>query len=1471
MKASTPKVKNKKIKPEWSIIDTFFKDHPNFASMHHLNSYNKFFDNGIQQIFRENNPIYFFKEELPDKSHRYTCDIYIGGKNGDKIYYGKPIIYDENNQHYMYPNEARLRNMTYGVTIHYDVLLDMKYRWQDRNGDYHEKKVESEIKQVYLGKFPIMLQSNLCILKGLDPEARFRMGECRNDPGGYFIIQGKEKIIMSQEKFADNTFYIRDKFNDIYSHSAEIRTVSEDVSKPQRTLSVRIRAPSETMDNGQIVVNVPNIRIPVPLFILMRALGVESDKDIIRYCLLDPDKYDDLLECFRPSIYDAGVIYTQEEALKMLKTFVKGKSISDVLYILRDYFLPQIGEMNFKNKAFYLGYIVKRLLLVYTKKESATDRDNYKFKRIEDSGSLISDLFKEYYKIQLNKIYYSIDSKHFYKSVNHSVVNETNEKAREMTEKDGIGRKTVFKEYQGEDFFNLIERHKNEFFQERIVEEGFRKGFKGNWGSSSHTKRIGLVQDLNRLSFFSFMSHLRKIILPMDSGLKIVQPRLCHSTQWGIICPVHTPDGGNVGFHKHMALFTHLSPHSSPKPIKNFLLKNEVIPLDLYNISDLTSMENMTKVMLNGAWFGLVGKPSILVEKFKLLRRNGLIEPFISIQWNIELGEIIIYTDGGRPCHPVLPVEKGVLSIDEDYGKSIINKADNNELTWHECIYGTWMRDFIKQGGNVANKRKEYLNKTLDIEKMDELKKGKSIVEFLDTQEAENMILPRSGTSPESYLDSKVTHREIHNSAILGIMANQTIFPENNQFPRNLFSCGQSKQAASIYSSNFHNRIDTAGLVITNGEIPLVKSRYLKHITKEQHPYGENAIVAVMCYSGYNVEDALIFNESAVKRGLFHTTYYKNYETHEEIQTMEGKNIVTRFKGIEGNDVIGLKPNHDYSKLDPEMGLIKENTPVNDKSILIGMVTNDYEDANMLIDASVKAKKGLVGFVDKSFVTDGEIGTRIGKVRIREERIPSMGDKFCSRAGQKGTIGIILPEADMPFTEEGIRPDLIVNPHAFPSRMTIGHLVETLVAKNAAIYGGFGDCTAFESMGTKDKEFGKMLTDVGYHSTGTEIMYNGMTGEQLTADIYLGPTYYLRLKHMVKDKINYRSRGPRTVLTRQTVQGRANDGGLRIGEMDRDVLVGHGLSDFLNESMMVRGDEYEMAICNQSGTLAIYNENRNLFISPMADGPIKFEGNDFDKSLNIVKKTKFGRDFSIVKVPYAFKLLYQELQALNVQMRIITEDNIDQMTSLVQSDEVNMRGNTLDINRLLQDKMAEIREIEKESKDVFYSEENEMLGDVDSKKENYWVKPEDNVGKDSYSVFQANTTVPKVFQPTTPEPTTPEPTTPDSDAFQQMSPEGTPPDSTTPDSDAFQQISPEGTPPDSTTPDSDAFQQISPEGTPPAKFQPTTPEGTPPPKFQPTTPEGTPPPINEKEKEKVESQQRPDTPDFSEDSEEDDY
>jgi len=493
-------------------------------------------------------------------------------------------------------------------------------------------------------------------------------------------------------------------------------------------------------------------------------------------------------------------------------------------------------------------------------------------------------------------------------------------------------------------------------------------------------------------------------------------------------------------------------------------------------------------------------------------------------------------------------------------------------------------------------------------------------------------------------------------------MGNQIVFPENNQLPRDLFSCGQSKQGVSLYNTNYQNRIDKMGVVLNNGQIPLVKSRYLKYIYNEEHTYGVNAIVAIGCYGGYNVEDSILFNEGSIKRGMFNTTYFNMYEAYEESTKIAGTNIDSKFVNIETLNVIGKKPGYEYSHLDSN-GLIAENTPLDDKKVVIGKVTNNPANPNTFSDASITPKKGQLGFVDKAFITEGEEGFRIAKIRIREERIPAQGDKFCSRCGQKGTLGLIIPEENMPFTSEGIRPDLIINPHALPSRMTIGQLVETLMGKACAHYGGFGDCTAFVNKGPKHEIFGSLLQNIGYSSTGNELFYNGETGEQISMEFFIGPCFYMRLKHMVKDKINYRAQGPRTSLTRQTVQGRANDGGLRIGEMERDSIISHGASSFLKESMLKRGDDYYIAICNNSGTIAIYNESKNVFISPFADGPLKF-ADSMENSMNLQVISKYGKSFSVVRVPYSFKLLMQELQVMNIQMRIITEDNIDQLTSM---------------------------------------------------------------------------------------------------------------------------------------------------------------------------------------------------------------
>ena len=1670
----------------WKLIDKYFTDNPQSLVRHHIESYNDFFKNGIFKIFKEKPPIIIntrFDKEIND--YRSQCIMYFGGKDGSKIYFGKPVIYDDNNNHYMFPNEARLRNMSYGMTIHYDVEvefidilgkdetprlvgiedIDEDYSGDDDDNNKGKKdimeggklteekiielkktkreQVEKELKaggsvkipfgkkraplqltpaesellkkaihesmvggntqkqtmtleKVYLGKFPIMVQSDYCVLKDLPREVRHTMGECTNDLGGYFIIDGKEKTVVSQEKFADNMLYIRDVNDEKYLYSAEIRSVSENVSKPIRTLSVKIVTPSKSYSNKNIVVNIPNVRKPVPLFIVFRALGIISDKDIITTCLLDINKYDNMMDLFIPSVHDAGMIMTQRNALQYIAILTKGKTIAHTLEILSDYFLPHIGEVNFVNKAYYLGYVVFRLLSVYTGLEPATDRDNFKYKRIELVGTLMSELFREYYTIQQRHVQLSFEEIVHY---NESIY--------------------------ADNLYGLIHKNYKEVFREKIVETGFRKAFKGNWGSQTHTKRIGVVQDLNRLSFNSALSHLRKTNLPLDASVKLVGPRVLHSTQWGMFDPIDTPDGGNIGIHKHISISAYITQGVSREPIIHWLREK----VDMKKIEDCSPLmlANMTKILLNGLWAGSISSnPIDVVKKIKLFRRNALLPIYISVTFDIKQRTIFLYADGGRICRPIFYRDDETKKMSFD-NKDIISKIKNDKFSWNDLISGFNKKiDGFKPNNYKIyelNELYEGIETEINPAKLERFKKNKAIIDYIDSSESEDALIALSNDmnvmNNENDDAGRHTHMEIHESFIFGMMCNLINFPENNPATRNSFSCGQSKQACSMYHTNHQVRMDKTAVVLCSGQVPLVKSRYLEYINNEENTYGENAIVAIMCYTGYNVEDAILINEGALKRGLFRTTYYSTYESHEE-KSKSGDIVVEKlFTNIENDETVnGKKYGYDYSKLD-QFGIIRENTPVDEKTVLIGLAANDAINKSVKVDMSKTPKKGQLGIVDKTFITESEEGKRIAKVRVREERIPNIGDKmacalptqqvltnvgwveikdidislhkvatldvdgnmcyeypvnkfeydhngkmyfvqnkqvhvictlnhklyvkkrdrknyelleaenvmgkmvrfqksmknilpdteniilgekqykmddwlqllgmfigdgsvnnraavlschkerkvnfnislltklgieykydnyngyfainkgkypeiyyelkkyslgalnkilpdyvwslsqrqsiilleallqsdghtyndgfsrygtisiklandvsrlavhcgwsgvikiasepdgkerlvtgtmgynkdkthtiiqkhtyykisiirkqnepyinkkvndtnveklidyngkvYCvemqsshlyymrennfapsmlignSRAGQKGTIGLVIPEDDMPFTKDGLRPDMIINPHALPSRMTIGHLVECIIGKASAHYGGFSDCTAFNNKGSKVGVFGELLPKVGFHSSGNEILYNGMTGQQIETEIFIGPNYYMRLKHMVKDKINYRALGPRTALTKQPVSGRANDGGLRIGEMERDSVISHGAAEFLRESMMERGDKYYMAVCNKTGLLAIYNPSKNIFISPMADGPIKFVGSLTENDLRIDNVTKYGRSFSIVCIPYTLKLLIQELQTINVQMRLITEDNIEQLENMTYSNNI---------------------------------------------------------------------------------------------------------------------------------------------------------------------------------------------------------
>ena len=1373
----------------WNIIDSYFEENPHALVQHHLDSYNDFFKKGIFQLIRDKNPILLTSTYLEKyKDHKHKCRLYIGGKNGDKLYFGKPVIYDNDDSKYMFPNEARLRNMTYGMTIHYDVDVEFtniieegeiptldaetvqkmidnplsdkplniygeegahgEENYDEENAREHIKKRNSSLKnydsvmvemndtiseaqterdneelqkggalikkkkiapsmahiiqdkikesmvqpniqtytvtlnKLYMGKFPIMVQSDFCILKGLPRSVRHSLGECKNDVGGYFIIDGKEKTVIVQEKFGDNMLYIRkENPEQEFLFTANLKSVSENAAKPIRTLNVAIVAPTPSYTNLNIVVVLPNVRRPIPLFILFRALGIISDKDIITTCLLDIEKYDDMLDDFIPSIHDTGGIFTQQDALMFIANATKYNTPSYALEILNEFFLPHIGENNYIEKAYFLGNIVFRLLRVYKGIEAPTDRDNYKFKRVELVGTLMSELFREYYNIQQQFIFKAFDTilylnRNLYESNLH----------------------------------NLIYLNYRDVFSERnAVEEGFKRAFKGNWGAYTHTKRIGVVQDLNRLSFNGTISHLRKTNLPLDSSVKLVGPRVLHSSHWGFIDPVDTPDGANIGLHKTLAIMTKVSRGYSREVIIQWLKEN----VELKQLEEFSPriLSVMTKVFVNGYWAGCVEHPFAVVKRIKLHKRNGLLPLYTSATFEIKQNTIYIFTDAGRLCRPIFykdDVFEGEESDKNRFSFSLNPRIEEilkkGKFTWSQLISG-------------FNKKKEdagYYADTVSIYKLKDLYEGydekdkitqheqffknKAIIDYIDPSESENALIAVNARewAANPRLQNRYTHFEIHESLIFGVMCNMIIYPENNPVTRNSFSCGQSKQAVSMYHTNYQMRMDKTSVVLNYGEVPLVKSRYMEYINHEENPYGQNAIVAIMCYTGYNVEDAVLINEGAIQRGLFNTTYFTTYEAHEEKETKNGISTDVLFMNIESNEnVEGLKMGYDYSTLD-EYGIIKEETPVDDKTVLIGISSTNVGRPGKRLDVSKSAKKGQLGIVDRTFITKSEEGKRIAKVRIREQRMPAIGDKMASRAGQKGTIGLIIPEKYMPYTKDGLKPDIIINPHAIPTRMTIGQLVECIIGKACAMYGGFGDCTAFNNIGSKFHVFGEMLSraivkykdgsselstsnTLAYHSSGNEILYNGMTGEQIESEIFIGPTYYMRLKHMVKDKINYRSLGPRTALTRQPVSGRANDGGLRIGEMERDVLISHGISNFLTESMMTRGDETMLAICNKTGMVAIYNPDKNLFLSPAADGPLNFLSGVEDKAIAIEKISKFGRSFSIVAIPYSMKLLMQELQAINVQMRIITEDNIDQMTNLGFSNNIQLlTGNRVD-------------------------------------------------------------------------------------------------------------------------------------------------------------------------------------------------
>jgi DNA-directed RNA polymerase beta subunit len=665
----------------------------------------------------------------------------------------------------------------------------------------------------------------------------------------------------------------------------------------------------------------------------------------------------------------------------------------------------------------------------------------------------------------------------------------------------------------------------------------------------------------------------------------------------------NTPEGQSVGIVKNLSYMTHITIHS------NSLSLHEYVEPYITNInnSDIhpSDMFNKIKVLINGCWVGFSDNPVELYTMLKEKKHSGIINIYTSIVFDYKMKEIRICNDAGRLTRPLLRVKNNDVLLK----RSVLDKLKKKEINWDHLFTNTVLEN--------------------------------GVMEYIDPEEQSFSLVSVNHDELSNYKNKDsdkilhYTHCEIHSSTIFGILGSCIPFPEHNQSPRNCYQCAQGKQAMGVYVTNYENRMDKTAYVLNYPSRPLVDTRVMNMIQLNKIPSGSNVIVAIMTHTGYNQEDSLLFNKGSIDRGLFIATIYHT-EKDEDKQRINGDEEI-RCKP-DPSKTKGMKFGN-YNKVNNK-GVIPENTLVENRDIIISKITpikenrNDHTKIIKFEDQSKIYRTNEETYIDKNYIDRNGDGYNFAKVKLRIVRKPVIGDKFSSRHGQKGTIGNIIPEEDMPFTKDGLKPDIIINPHAIPSRMTIGQLKETVLGKTLLSLGLFGDGTSFGDFEVKD--ICKELLKVGYEAHGNELLHNGLTGEQVECSVFMGPVFYQRLKHMVNDKTHSRSIGPMVNLTRQPAEGRSRDGGLRFGEMERDCMVSHGASRFTQDRMYYSSDKYEVHVCKQCGLISAYND-------------------DSSSSIHHCKTCDNRTDFALVKIPYACKLIFHELQSMNVVPRIITE------------------------------------------------------------------------------------------------------------------------------------------------------------------------------------------------------------------------
>jgi DNA-directed RNA polymerase II subunit RPB2 len=1158
----------------WKVIESYFANkHLPQLVKHQVESYNDFIQNQMKRTIQMFNPLHIKSpHDYIKECKNYRLEVFIEFEN---LCIYRPEIHENNGAtKLMFPNNARLRNFTY--TSNFTIDLNIKYLIRTGERLEHEETKTIKLSKIQFGKIPIMLKSCICILNQYSYIHPNVTEECKMDPGGYFIINGSEKTCIGQEKPADNKILCyKMKPGHKWLYSSEIRSVPDwkCISPKQIYMMISSRL---TSCGNEILVQIPRLKRPIPLFILFRALGVKSDKEICQLICLDVSNKEnhDILQYLKASIIQSVEYLTYDDCLKyvinsviytplnMEKEEGQRKKQEFALDVLSNDLFPNCVTST--EKIYLLGYMVNRIVRSALGYIPCDERDSYNNKRVELTGTLMNNLFRNYF----NKVV---------KDIQKRVIREINSGSWKSTE----------------DYSSIITlTNIYKIVKSSTIENGLKRALStGDFGIKHlNSNKVGVAQVLNRLTYASTLSHLRRINMPIDKSGKLIEPRKLHGSSWGFLCPAETPEGQSIGVVKNLSYMTTISGYSDSAPIYAYL-KDKIDPLD-----DLTCPQkyfNKVKVFVNGRWVGVTDHPIELYKELKEKKSKGIINIYTSIVFDYTTKEIFISNEYGRLLRPLFKVKDNALLIT----KKMIHQIDSGDLTWDDLLVSIKIDD--------------------------------SVIEYVDPYEQSMSMIatkPRK-IQPEYHY----THCEIHPSTIFGVIASCIPFPEHNQSPRNTYQSAMGKQAMGVYVSNIQQRMDKTAYVLNYSMRPLVETRIMNMLKLNRLPSGNQVIVAIMTHSGYNQEDSILFNRGSIDRGLFHATIYHTDKDED--------------KKTNGEEEIRMNPNKlntknmkfgNYSKINKH-GVMDENTLVEDKDIIIAKVVvikenkNDNTKVVKYEDQSKCYRTDEESYIDKVYIDRNGDGYNFCKVKIRTLRKPNIGDKFSSRHGQKGTIGNIIDEQDMPFTKDGLRPDLIINPHAIPSRMTIAQIKETVLGKLLLELGLFGDGTSFGeiNMNTIFKE----LQKYNYESKGNEVLYDGKTGQQIESSIFIGPVYYQRLKHMVNDKQHSRCIGPMVNLTRQPAEGRSRDGGLRFGEMERDCMISHGASRFTKERMYDVSDKYSFHVCKRCGMIAIFNEKKHIHLCKMCDN-----------------KT----EFSYVEVPFSCKLLFQELIAMNVVPRIMT-------------------------------------------------------------------------------------------------------------------------------------------------------------------------------------------------------------------------